>query len=108
MRVNDLCAACLIDKQEQKTDNPEYLAEVKSILKNRKESDTAPYLVYLFNKAYKRRFGNTEPYKEIKRRYNDFVFPWKMRFEPGSNQTGIRLRPRLPMPGLETTLTLGP
>ena len=73
MRVNDLCAACLIDKQEQKTDNPEYLAEVKSILKNRKESDTAPYLVYLFNKAYKRRFGNTEPYKEIKRRYNDFV-----------------------------------
>ena len=73
MRVNDQCAACLLDKQEHKTNDPEYLAEVKRILKNRKENDTAPYLVYLFNQAYERRFGKTEPYKEIKRTYNDYV-----------------------------------
>ncbi len=73
MRVNDQCAACLLDKQEHKTNDPEYLAEVKRILKNRKESDTAPYLVFLFNQAYERRFGKTEPYKEVKRTYNDYV-----------------------------------
>ena len=83
MRVNDQCAACLLDKQEHKTNDPEYLAEVKRILKNRKESDTAPYLVYLFNQAYERRFGKTEPYKEIKRTYNDYVL---------SLEDAIRLR----------------
>ena len=83
MRVNDQCAACLLDKQEHKTNDPEYLAEVKRILKNRKENDTAPYLVYLFNQAYERRFGKTEPYKEIKRTYNDYVL---------SLEDAIRLR----------------
>lgn len=73
MRVNDQCAACLLDKQEHKTNDPEYLEEVERILKNRKENDTAPYLVFLFNQAYERRFGKTEPYKEIKRTYNDYV-----------------------------------
>ena len=83
MRVNDQCAACLLDKQEHKTNDPEYLAEVKRILKNRKENDTAPYLVYLFNQAYERRFGKTEPYKEVKRTYNDYVL---------SLEDAIRLR----------------
>ena len=83
MRVNDQCAACLLDKQEHKTNDPEYLAEVERILKNRKENDTAPYLVFLFNQAYERRFGKTEPYKEIKRTYNDYVL---------SLEDAIRLR----------------
>ena len=83
MRVNDQCAACLLDKQEHKTNDPEYLAEVKRILKNRKENDTAPYLVFLFNQAYERRFGKTKPYKEIKRTYNDYVL---------SLEDAIRLR----------------
>ena len=83
MRVNDQCAACLLDKQEHKTNDPEYLEEVERILKNRKENDTAPYLVYLFNQAYERRFGKTEPYKEIKRTYNDYVL---------SLEDAIRLR----------------
>ena len=52
MRVNEHCAACLLDKQRQKTDDPEYLGLVTRILAERKESDTAPYMVYLFNKAY--------------------------------------------------------
>ena len=83
MRVNDQCAACLLDKQEHKTNDPEYLEKVERILKNRKESDTAPYLVFLFNQAYERRFGKTEPYKEIKRTYNDYVL---------SLEDAIRLR----------------
>ena len=73
MRVNFFCAACLWDKQLHKSDDPVYLAEVRQIIDTRKDEDTAPYLVYLFNRAYERRFGKTEPYKEVKQKYNDVV-----------------------------------
>ena len=73
MRVNQHCAECLWDKQRHKSNNPDYLNEVKQILNQRSENDTAPYLVYLFNQAYERYYGNAEPYREIKRTYNDFV-----------------------------------
>lgn len=73
MRVNSFCAACLWDKQLHKSDDPAYLAEVRQILDTRKDEDTAPYLVYLFNRAYERRFGKTEPYKRVKQKYNDVV-----------------------------------
>ena len=73
MKVNEQCAECLYDKQIHKTDDPDYLAEVRSILENRKEDDSAPYLVYLFTKAYERHFGNSEPYRELRKTYNVFV-----------------------------------
>lgn len=73
MRVNAYCAACLWDKQLFKSDNPEYLAEVRQIIDSRREGDTAPYLVYLFNRAYERYYGKSEPYRQIKREYNDLV-----------------------------------
>ena len=73
MRVNSFCAACLWDKQLHKSDDPAYLAEVRQIIDTRKDEDTAPYLVYLFNRAYERRFGKTEPYKRVKQKYNDVV-----------------------------------
>ena len=63
MRVNTHCADCLWNRQLQKTDNSEYLSEVWHIINSRKENDTAPYLVYLFNQAYERHFGKTEAYK---------------------------------------------
>ena len=73
MRVNSYCAACLWDKQLHKSDDPAYLAEVRQIIDTRKDEDTAPYLVYLFNRAFERRFGKTEPYRQVKRTYNDIV-----------------------------------
>lgn len=73
MRVNSSCAACLWDKQQHKSDNPEYLAKVRQIIDSRHEGDTAPYLVYLFNQAYERVYGKSEPYRQIKREYNDLV-----------------------------------
>ena len=73
MRVNSFCAACLWDKQLHKSDDPAYLAEVRQIIDTRKDEDTAPYLVYLFTRAYERRFGKTEPYKQVKQKYNDVV-----------------------------------
>lgn len=73
MRITESCAECLYDRQKRLTENKEYLAEIKSIIGNRSEDDTAPYLVYLFNKAYEKYFGKKASYKDIKQKYNDLV-----------------------------------
>ena len=57
MRISESCAKCLYDRQLNKTDNKDYLAEIKNILDNRKENDTSPYMVYLFNKVHVKYFG---------------------------------------------------
>lgn len=73
MMVGDICVKCLIDQQERLTDDKAHLEEVRRIIAERKEDDTAPYLVHLFNEAYKRRFKRTVSYSDIKRTYNEFV-----------------------------------
>ena len=73
MRVNESCAACLYDKRRHITDNAEYLAEVKRLIDGRRETDTAPYLVYLFDRAYEKQFGKQASYRAVKKRYNDLV-----------------------------------
>ena len=73
MRISESCAKCLYDKQKNKTDDAAYLAEIKSIIDIRRENDTSPYLVYLFNKVHTRMFGQGADYKDIKKKYNDLV-----------------------------------
>ena len=73
MRVNDICAECLYDKQMHLSDDRRYLEEVRRIIEERREEDTAPYLVYLFDKEYVRLFGKTAPYAAIKKNFNDLV-----------------------------------
>lgn len=73
MRISASCAKCLYDKQLNKTDNKAYLAEIRELLDNRKENDTSPYMVYLFNKVHVRYFGKGADYKEIKEKYNDLM-----------------------------------
>ena len=73
MRIPDSCAKCLFDKQKKKTDNEEYLAEIKSLLDNRSETDTSPYMVYLFNKVHVRYFGKGADYYDIKKQFNDLL-----------------------------------
>ncbi len=73
MKVTESCAKCLYDRQANKTDNKEYLAEIREIIVNRKESDCSPYLVYLFNKVHVRYFGKCADYRDIKKQYNDLV-----------------------------------
>ena len=73
MRISQSCAECLYKRQKNKTDNTEYLAEIKSLLDNRKETDTSPYMVYLFNKVHVRYFGKGADYSIIKKQYNDLV-----------------------------------
>ena len=73
MRINESCAACLFDKQLHRTDDAAYLAEVRRLIDTRRETDTAPYLVYLFDRAYVERFGKRASYREIKKQYNDLA-----------------------------------
>lgn len=73
MRVNDICAECLYDKQMHLSDDRRYLEEVRRIIEERREEDTAPYLVYLFDKEYVCLFGKTAPYAAIKKNFNDLV-----------------------------------
>ena len=73
MRINESCAACLYDKQLHRTDDAVYLAEVRRLIDTRRETDTAPYLVYLFDRAYEERFGKRASYREIKKQYNDLA-----------------------------------
>ena len=47
--------------------------EIKALIDNRRESDTSPYMVYLFNKVHERYFGAGADYKDIKKNYNDLV-----------------------------------
>ena len=80
-RVNEQCATCLYERQEhsmQKVSEKDkaklYLDDIKNILENRADSDSAPYLVALFKEKYKEYFGNTSTdFVEKKRKYNDLV-----------------------------------
>ena len=73
MRISESCEACLYDRQKNITDDEEYLSEIRNLLDNRKETDTSPYMVYLFNKAHVRRFGAGADYRDIKKQFNDLV-----------------------------------
>ncbi|MCR4746730.1 MAG: ARMT1-like domain-containing protein [Lachnospiraceae bacterium] len=73
MNLNESCAKCIYDKQLAKYDDPEYLAEIKTILDNRPEKISSPEIVYKFDKIREKYFGEAEDYTDIKRSYNDLV-----------------------------------
>ncbi len=73
MKFNDSCAKCMYDKQLKKTDNKEYLAEIKAVLDNRSDDVTSPELVAEFNKIHEKYFGPLPDYSVIKRKYNNLV-----------------------------------
>ncbi len=73
MQLNESCAKCLYDKQCNKTDNQEYLGEIKAILDNRADNATSPEMVYRFDRVHEKYFGPVQDYSKIKRKYNDLV-----------------------------------
>ena len=73
MRIPESCAQCLYDRQRKRMPDAEYLAEVRALIDARGENDTSPVLVYRFNQAFARRYGPSDGYAEVKRRYNDLV-----------------------------------
>ena len=76
MRLSEKCAVCLYDKQKRLIQDEDYLAEVRELLENRDVDDTSPYMVYLFDRAFIRRFGDrgeTSRYRAVKQTFNDLV-----------------------------------
>ena len=76
MRLSEKCEVCLYDKQKRLTQDEDYLAEVRELLENRDSEDTSPYMVYLFDQAFLRRFGDqgeTSRYRSLKQKFNDLV-----------------------------------
>ena len=73
MAMAACCGPCLLEKQRLACSDEGYLEEVREIVENRRDCDSPPYLVYLFQQAYERRFGKGSPYGGVKKQYNDLV-----------------------------------
>ncbi|MBR0462606.1 MAG: DUF89 family protein [Erysipelotrichaceae bacterium] len=74
MQLDWRCAKCLYERQQEHTDNEDYLAEIGAIIDSRREHDTSPYLTWRFHQAYERHFGiSPKSYKEEKKQFNDLV-----------------------------------
>ena len=73
MKFNDSCAKCMYGRQTKKTDNKEYLAEIRNILEKRPSDITSSQLVVKINKVHEKYFGPLPSFKAIKKEYNDFV-----------------------------------
>ena len=73
MRVIESCAECLYNRQLRLTDDQAYLAEIREIIDNRDREATAPYLVYRFNQTFRKYFGKTASYEDVKKQYNGLV-----------------------------------
>ncbi|MBP5492953.1 MAG: DUF89 family protein [Clostridiales bacterium] len=80
MRIIESCAECLYDKQAHRCSDSSYLARIKEIIETRKPEDTSPYLVYLFNLEYEKRFGKKSSYSEVKKKYNDLLLSMEESF----------------------------
>ena len=73
MRMSEICARCLYDRERRRTEDPAYLEEIRRIIDGRDDQDSAPYLVHLFDGVYRRYFGPPAGFGEIKRKYNRLV-----------------------------------
>ena len=73
MRVNDLCASCLLRGQRKKTDNAEYLARVEEMIANRTDDDSSPVLGYRFHELFKEYGGTLKSFAKEKKQYNDLA-----------------------------------
>ena len=107
MRISQSCAECLYERQKNKTNNAEYLAEIKRLLDNRKETDTSPYMVYLFNKAHLKYFGESADYSAIKKQYNDLVLSMEDRLRREINSADDPLAKALIMSRIGNYIDFG-
>ena len=73
MKLTPSCAKCMYDRQQLKTDDKEYLKEVKNILENRDENACSAEMNFAFNQAYEKYIGPMPSYRDINKKYNDLV-----------------------------------
>lgn len=92
MKIIPSCEKCLYDRQVERIKNvsdnyikEKYLKEIKSALDNRAETDTAPYMIYVFGKIYEKYFGKANSYSEIKKQYNSLVLSMEQAIEDKIN-----------------------
>lgn len=88
MRIIPSCEQCLYERQESiaqtiedKEDREKYLAEVKEALANRKEEDSAPYMVYCFGRILKKYCMDSNIFPDIKRQYNSLMLAMEAEIE---------------------------
>lgn len=73
MHMNEMCASCMISKQEALSDNREYLDAIRKIMDDHIKDDSSPYMALRFSQAYEKFFGPAESYAPIREQYNDLV-----------------------------------
>ena len=81
MKLTSSCVKCMYDRQLLKTDNKEYLSEVKNILDNRDENACSAQMNFAFNKAYEKYIGPMPSYRDINKKYNDLVLSMEQGLE---------------------------
>ncbi|SDB57396.1 hypothetical protein SAMN02910298_02958 [Pseudobutyrivibrio sp. YE44] len=81
MILNEKCVKCMYDRQAAKTDNDEYLAEIKSILENRSSVACSAEMNYAFNQAHEKYIGPMPSFKEVNKKYNDLVLSMEKELE---------------------------
>ena len=95
MRINEACAACLYRTQARRTEDEGYLKEVQALLDGRGKDDTAPIMVWRFDRLYQKRFGAVDDYAAEKRKFNDLVLrmeaPLRARIEAAADPLAAAL-----------------
>lgn len=81
MKLTPSCAKCMYDRQQLKTDDKEYLKEVKNILENRDENACSAEMNFAFNQAYEKYIGPMPSYRDINKKYNDLVISMQVDLE---------------------------
>ena len=73
MHMNEMCASCMLEKQEAMTDNRTYLDEVRRIMNEHLAEDSSPRMALRFAQAYEELIGPQTSYAAIRKQYNDLV-----------------------------------
>ena len=80
MRLNSYCIRCLLDRQQERLEKFQdeekktaYMKEVAGIVGESEDEDSAPVMVYRFNKLYREYFGEAMDYRKEKEEYNRYV-----------------------------------
>ena len=88
MRIVPSCEACLYERQVQIAQTisddgvrEKYLGEIRETLANRKEEDSAPYMVYCFKQILKKYCEGVDIYPEIKTQYNSLMLSMEAEIE---------------------------
>lgn len=88
MRIVPSCEKCLYERQmgiaqsiSDENVREEYLAEIREVLVNRKEEDSAPYMVYCFKEVQGRYFKTLDIFPDIKEQYNSLMLSMEAEIE---------------------------